>query len=152
MNTWFECRAKYVKIDEAGREKKVNEAYLIDAVSFTEAESRIYKELEQMISGEFTVTKIAKTNIVEIIPTEDGDRWFKAKVTFISVDEDSGKEKKVSQHVLVLANDVKQAYERVESGMEGMTVDFEIPNIAESPIMDVFPYFSNGSEERTEEA
>ncbi|MGB0977150.1 MAG: DUF4494 domain-containing protein [Prolixibacteraceae bacterium] len=152
MNTWFECRAKYVKIDETGREKKVNEAYLIDAVSFTEAESRIYKELEQMISGEFTVTKIAKTNIAEIIPTEDGDRWFKAKVTFISIDEDNGKEKKVSQYVLVLANNVKQAFERVESGMEGMTVDFEIPTVSESPIMDVFPYFSNdGSAPKEEE-
>ena len=67
MNIWFECKAKYEKIDEEGRLKKVNETYLLDAMSFTEAETRIYKELETMISGEFQVTKIAKSNITEVI-------------------------------------------------------------------------------------
>jgi len=141
MNTWFECKAKYVKIDENGREKKVNEAYLLDAVSFTEAESRIYKELETMVRGDFTVTKIAKTNVAEIIPSEDGDRWFKAKVSFISVDEESGKEKRTAQYILVLAKTVRDAYEKVVENMQGMMVDFEINAVNESPIMDVFPYF-----------
>lgn len=146
MNTWYECRAKYVKIDENGREKKVTEPYLLDAVSFSEAESRIYKELETMVSGEFSVTKIAKTNIAEIIPSEDGDRWFKAKVAFLTIDEEKGKEKRVANYVLVLAKTVKDAYEKVVENMQGMIADFEIAQVNESPIMDVFPYFGTDDE------
>jgi hypothetical protein len=146
MNTWYECRAKYVKIDENGREKKVTEPYLLDAVSFTEAESRIYKELETMVSGEFSVTKIAKTNIAEIIPSEDGDRWFKAKVSFLTIDEEKGKERRTSNYVLVLAKTVKDAYEKVVENMQGMMADFEIAQVTESLIMDVFPYFGNDDE------
>ena len=140
MNIWFECKAKYQKIDEEGREKKANEAYLLDAMSFSEAEARIYKELEEMIRGEFEVTAIAKSNISEIIPSETGDRWFKCKLTLITVDEQSGKEKKANQYVLVLAIDAKDAYDKVVKSMDGIPVDFEIPTIAESAILDVFPY------------
>lgn len=146
MKTWFECKAKYVKIDENGREKKVTEPYLLDAVSFSEAESRIYKELETMVSGEFTVIKIAKTNIAEIIPSEDGDRWFRAKVSFITIDEEKSKEKRTSQYVLVLAKTVKDGYEKVVENMQGMMADFEIAQVTESTIIDVFPYFENNDE------
>jgi len=140
MNTWFECTAKYSKMGEDGREKKVSETYLLDAVSFTEAETRIYKELVSMVSGEFTVTRISKTKLAEIIPSEVGDRWYKAKVTFITFDEESGKEKRVSQFVLVFSDNVKDAYDQVIEAMKGMMADFEIGGITESPIIDVFPY------------
>jgi len=140
MNTWFECTAKYSKMGEDGREKKVSETYLLDAVSFTEAETRIYKELVSMVSGEFTVTRISKTKLAEIIPSESGDRWYKAKVTFISFDEESGKEKRISQFVLVFSDNVKSAYDQVIEAMKGMMSDFEIGGITESPIVDVFPY------------
>ena len=140
MNTWFECTAKYSKMGEDGREKQVNETYLLDAVSFTEAETRIYKELVSMVSGEFTVTRISKTKLAEIIPSEMGDRWYKAKVTFITFDEESGKEKRVSQFVLVFSDNVKSAYDQVIDAMKGMMADFEIAGITESPIVDVFPY------------
>ena len=146
MNTWFKAKAHYIKIDENGREKKVSEDYLLDAVSFTDAESRIYKELETMVSGEFNVMELKKTNFAEIIPSEDGDRWFTGKVAFISVDEESGKEKRVSQYVLVLANTVKDTFDKIVKSMEGMMVDFEISAIAESSIVDVFPYESAESE------
>jgi hypothetical protein len=125
---------------EDGREKKVSETYLLDAVSFTEAETRIYKELVSMVSGEFTVTRISKTKLAEIIPSETGDRWYKAKVTFITFDEESGKEKRVSQFVLVFSDNVRNAYDQVIEAMKGMMADFEIGGITESPIMDVFPY------------
>lgn len=141
MNTWYECTAKYVKIDENGREKKVAENYLLDAVSFSEAESRIYKELETMVSGEFTVTKINKTNIAEIIHSDDGDFWFKAKVSFITIDEERGKEKRTAQYVLILAKTVRDAYDKVIESMQGMMADFEINQVTESSIMDVFPYY-----------
>ena len=140
MNTWFECTAKYSKMDENGREKKVSETYLLDALSFTEAETRIYKELVTMVSGEFTVTRISKTKLAEIIPSEVGDRWYKSKVTFITFDEESGKEKRVSQFVLVFSDNVKSAYDQIIEAMKGMMADFEISGITESPIVDVFPY------------
>ena len=140
MNTWFECTAKYSKMDENGREKKVSETYLLDAVSFTEAETRIYKELVAMVSGEFSVTRISRTNLAEIIPSETGDRWYKAKVTFITFDEENGKEKRVSQFVLVFSNTVRNAFDQVIEAMKGMMADFEISGITESPIVDVFPY------------
>jgi hypothetical protein len=140
MNTWFECTAKYSKPDENGREKTVSETYLLDAVSFTEAETRIYKELVSMVSGEFSVTRISRTKLAEIIPSETGDRWYKAKVTFITFDEESGKEKRVSQFVLVFSDNVRNAYDQVIEAMKGMMADFEIGGITESPIVDVFPY------------
>jgi hypothetical protein len=140
MNTWFECTAKYIKMDETGHEKKASETYLLDAISFTEAESRIYKELQTMVSGEFVVSRIAKTRISEIIPSDNGDRWYKAKVAFITVDEESGKEKRVSQSVLVFSDNIKEAYDQIIVAMEGMMADFEISGINESTILDVFPY------------
>jgi hypothetical protein len=140
MNTWFECTAKYSKMDENGREKSVSETYLLDAVSFTEAETRIYKELVSMVSGEFSVTRISRTKLAEVIPSEAGDRWYKAKVTFITFDEESGKEKRVSQFVLVFSDTVRNAYDQVIEAMKGMMADFEIGGITESPIVDVFPY------------
>jgi hypothetical protein len=142
MNTWFECTAKYSKMGEDGREKKVSETYLLDAVSFTEAETRIYKELVTMVSGEFTVSRISRTKLAEVIPSETGDRWYKAKVTFITFDEESGKEKRLSQFVLVFSETVRNAYDQVIEAMKGMMADFEIGGITESPIVDVFPYVS----------
>ncbi|SKB59333.1 DUF4494 domain-containing protein [Alkalitalea saponilacus] len=143
MHTWFECKVKYIKIDETtGKEKKVSEPYLVDAVSFTEAESRIHKELEQMIRGEFHVTNIRKADYSDIFPNDNADRWYKCKVAYVSIDENAGKEKKVSSQMLVMGNDLKEAYENLMDSLSGMTVDFEVTAIVESPIMDVFPYFS----------
>ncbi len=149
MQNLFECKVKYEKIDDkSGQPKKVSEAYLIDAVSFTEAETRIYKEMEALISGEFVVTNINKANYAEIFPNEDGDRWYKSKISFVSMDEKSGKEKKVSNQILVMANDVKDAFDKIHEGMNGMTVDFDINAISESPILDFFPYFKGELEEQ----
>lgn len=147
MQNWFECKVRYTKIDEkTGKDKKVNEPYLVDAVSFTEAEERIYREMEAYISGEFTVTNIRKANYTDIFPNDEGDRWYKCKVTFMSIDESAGKEKKVANQMLVLASGVKDACDKIEQGLAGMTVDFEIVAVAESPIMDFFPYFTDDAE------
>lgn len=143
MNTWFKCTAKYCKMDEQGHEKKVTETYLLDAVSFGEAEKRTFEELQKMVSGEFSVRKIQMSNITEIIPSDKGDRWFKGKVTFITVDEESGKEKRVSQNVLAYGESVDHADKVIKEAMNGMMTDFEISAIAESKILDVFPYEKN---------
>ena len=144
MHNWFECKVRYTKIDDkTGKEKKVNEPYLVDAISFTEAEARINKELEAYISSEFTVTNIRKANYTDVFTNEDGDRWFRCKVSYISVDEEAGKEKKVSNQMLIMASNVKDAYDKLQDSLSGMTIDYEINSITESPIMDFFPYFND---------
>lgn len=147
MHTWFECKVKYIKIDEtSGRDKKVNEPYLVDAVSFTEAENRIHEELEQMIRGDFQVTNIRMANYSDVFPIENADRWFKCKVSYVALDEGAGKEKKVSNQMLVMGNDLREAYDNLMTSLEGMTIDFDVLGINESPIMDVFPYFKDEAE------
>lgn len=147
MSTWFECKVKYEKLMQDGRQKKVTEPYLVDAVSFTDAEKRINEVLEPYISGEFFVNNIKIANYSDLIPSESGDRWFKCKVAYISFDEEKGIERKSNSYMLIQANNLKEAYENIEKAMAGMVSDYEIPAIQESPIMDVFPYFSKDENE-----
>ena len=139
MSNWFECKVKYQKVDENGKQKGVAENYMVDAVSFTDAEARITKELEQYAGlGEFVVASIKTTNYTEIIPNESGDRWFKCKAVFISFDEKSGKERRTSSSMLVQATDVKDAYDVLSKALSTTMADFTIPAINESSIMDIF--------------
>jgi hypothetical protein len=140
MKTWFICKVKYQKQTDEGLLKAVTEPYMVDAVSFTEAEARIYEILAPEIQGEMLVTGISKGNFTEVINFEDSDKWYKCKVTYISVDGDGGKEKKVSTYFLVSANTLKQAFERVEESLNSMLVPFDIPSISITPILDVFPF------------
>ena len=96
MHNWFECKIRYEKVAENGMNKKVTEPYLVDALSFTEAESRIIEEITPFISGEFTVSDIKRANYSELFFCEDdeADKWFKCKLYFITLDEKSGAEKK----------------------------------------------------------
>ncbi len=149
--TWFECKVKYEKMGEDGKQRMVTEPYLIDAVSFTDAESRIHKELEPYISGEFVVTTIKIANFSELIPNENGDRWFKCKVTFISLDEEKGIERRSSTYMLVQANNVKDAYDILDKSLSDSVADFEIPSVQESPLLDVFSYHLDEDEEQTTE-
>jgi hypothetical protein len=146
MSTWFECKAKYQKVDQNGKEKMVTEPYLVDAVSFTDAEKRINELLAPYITGEFKVTNIKIANFSELIPNEACERWYKCKVTFIGYNEEKGTETKTSTYMLVQANTVKQAFEFVENSMKGSVSDYEIPSITESPLKDVFPFFENGEQ------
>lgn len=140
MAVWFECKAKYEKIQENGTVAKVNEPYLVDALTFTEAESRFIEELKPYISGEFSVSAVKKTKISEIFYDDQGDRYYLVKVNFITLDEKSGIEKKSASFILVQASSFKQAYDRFEEGMKGTLADYEIASIAETMLMDVFPY------------
>lgn len=141
MQTWFEVKAKYVKIDDEGRERKVSETYLVDGVSCTDAEARLTSELQTMIRGEFTVGKVVTSNIVEIFPHEDGEWWWKAKISIVTIDEHAGKEKKINNYFLVAADDLKQALQRLEEGLSYVLVPYQVTSISISPIVDVFPYF-----------
>ena len=142
MNDWFECKVRYEKTLENGMIKKVTEPYLVDALSFTEAERRFLEEIKPFMSGEFEVSDIKRAKFAEMFETtdSDADRWFKAKVAFITLDEKSGAEKKTNQNMLVQASDVRDAVKRLDKGMEGNMVDYEIISVAETPIMDVFHY------------
>ncbi|GAA4312800.1 DUF4494 domain-containing protein [Pontixanthobacter gangjinensis] len=145
--TWYECKVKYRKTHETGESKVVTETYLLDAVSYTEAEARITEEMAAYTSEEFLITNIKVANLSEVHPFENSDRWFKSKVSLISYDDESGKEKKSNLYMLIQANDVKEAYENTEQAMQETTGDYSIPAITESPILDVFPYFTGDEDE-----
>lgn len=149
--TWYECKVKYRKTHETGEQKLTTETYLLDAISFTEAEARINEEMVAYTSEEFLITNIKVANLSEVHPFENSDRWFKSKVSLIALDEDSGKEKKTNMYMLVQANDVKEAFENTTQAMDNTMGDYSIPAITESPILDVFPYFS-GEEEKWEQS
>lgn len=145
--TWYECKVKYKKTHETGEQKLTTETYLLDAMSFTEAEARINEEMTAYTSEEFMITNIKVANLAEVHPFENSDRWFKTKVSLIALDEKSGKEKKSNIYLLVQANDVKEAFDNCTKAMENTMGDYSIPAINESPIVDVFPYFSGEVDE-----
>lgn len=146
MATWFECKVKYDKIQENGSVKKVNEPYLVDALSFTEAEARIIEECTPYISGEFSISAVKKTKISEIFWDETGDRYYMVKVMFITIDEKTAVEKKSASFILVQASDFKGALENFMSGMKGTMADFEIASITEKALKDVFPIDLGGKQ------
>lgn len=140
MNNWFTVKVKYTKQLENGSFKRVTEPYLLAAMTFTDAEARIYEELGAIIRGEFNVVGITRTEIHDIFFYEDADIWYKIKLSYESLDADSEKTKKVSQNFLVTAHSVKEAFERISESLSTLMVDFEIPMITVSPIVEVFPY------------
>jgi hypothetical protein len=125
---------------ENGMQKKVTEPYMVDALSFTEAEARIIEEMKPYITGEFTVTDIKRAKLSELFFNDNGDRYFKAKVMFVTLDEKSGSEKKTAVQMLAQASDIKEAMKIIEKGMEGTMADYVVAALAETMIMDVFPY------------
>jgi len=138
MANWFECKVRYDKTQENGSIKKVTEPYLVDALSFTEAEARITEEQTPFISGDFSVSAVKRTKISEIFWDETGDRWYLAKLAFISIDEVHGTEKRTVTQILVQASDFKKALDNIFEGMKGSAADYEIVSVAETLIMDVY--------------
>lgn len=143
MHNWFECKVSYDKTLPNGQQKKVTEPYLVDALSFTEAEARIIEEIKPYIGGEFTISDIKRAKLSELFFNDNGDRFFKAKVCFITLDEKSGTEKKTAVQMLAQASSLREALQVVNKGMEGTLADFYIPSLTETSIMDVFPYSDN---------
>ena len=138
MANWFECKVRYDKLQENGAAKKVNEPYLVDALSFTEAEARITEEQRPFISGEFSVSAVKRTKIAEIFFFEGGDRWYLVKVGFITIDEKTAAEKRCNSLILVQVSNFKEAYDNFVKGMAGTMADYEIVSITETPLMDVY--------------
>lgn len=144
MHNWFECKVSFEKVLENGMQKKVTEPYLVDALSFTEAEARIIEEIRPFISGEFTVTDIKRARLSELFFNENGDRFYRIKVYFITLDEKSGAEKKTAAQMLAQASTLKEAIAVLEEGMKGTLADYTIASVSETMLMDVFPYSADG--------
>ena len=140
MNSWFTVKVKYTKQLENGTFKRVSEPYLLAAMTFTDAEARIYEELGTMIRGEFLVTGIARTDIHDIFAYDDADTWFKCKVSYDKIDDEADKKKTISQNFLVSATNVKEAYERIVESLSTLMIDFKITSIIASSIVEIFPY------------
>ena len=137
---WFECKIRYEKTMDDGLQKKVTEQYTVDALSFTEAEQHITEEMSSYISGEFDITDIKEATYKEIFFSDDAlaDRWYKARLQFITIDEKTEKEKRSNVNYLVQAATLNGAVRNIDEVMNGTTIDYVIASIAETMLMDVF--------------
>lgn len=147
--TWFECKIRYEKTMEDGIQKKVTEAYVVDALSFSEAEERIIEEMSSYISGEFNVTDIKKAPYGEIFfsDQEMADRWYKAKLQFITLDEKTEKEKRSNVNYLVQAGSFNGAVKNLEEVMGGTMIDYSIVSVNETTLMDVFEHMAKATKQ-----
>lgn len=144
----FECGIRYEKTLENGMQKKVTELYIVDALSFTEAESRIIKEMACYVSGEFDVVSEKITNYSQLVKSDNAqaDKWYKVKINYIQTDERTEKEKKTATYLLVQAKDIDDARRMTNKYMEGTVVDWDCEAVSETKIMDVFLYEADGAD------
>lgn len=141
MASWYQVKIRFQKEDSAGKLLTINETYLFDAISYTEAETNGYKRIVTGAS-DFSVTAINRMRLADLFTYEDGEKWFKAKVIYFSVDEKSGKEKKVVNYMLVNADGIDQALSRITESLRNMLIPYETTDINLTPILEVFPYAS----------
>lgn len=143
MNYWFECKVSYERQADSMGMKKVSESYLVDALSFTEAEKRIIKEIRPFVSvGELDVVNIRRARIAELFLNEEAedDRYFRAKVNFITVDEKSGSEKKTSATMIVKSDSLPNAVTELKAQLDSQMASYEIAAVTDTQILDVFQY------------
>jgi hypothetical protein len=161
MHKFFLSKIKYEKTSQEGKIVKVTEQYLVDALSFTECEARITKEMQPFISGEFEVAAIAKKNYSEIVETNviinnvtsvvdnkieldmdrtEADKWFECKLNLITLDEEKGVEKKTPVFMLVHADTVHAANKTLIFHMRNSMADYTIEGVKETKIIDVYKY------------
>ena len=141
-SNWFETTIRYDKTMEDGMQKKVSELYVVDALSFGEAEEAITREMSAYISGEFDVKNINPAAYGEVFFSDNAndDRWYKTKLQFITIDEKPEKEKRSSVSYLVQAATINAAIKNIDEVMGGTMIDYVIANISETRIMDVFEH------------
>ena len=149
---WFECKIRYEKTMDDGLQKKVTESYVVDALSFSEAEERIIEEMSAYISGDFTVQDIKKAAYGEIFFSDDAsaDRWYKAKLQFITIDEKTENEKRSNVTYLVQAGSLEGARKNIDEVMGGTMIDYVISGLNDTTIMDVFEYKKEDAEQQPE--
>ncbi len=143
---WFETKIRYAKTQEDGTQKNVTEQYVVDALSFTEAEGSILEEMKVYISGDYKITDIKPAAYHEIFfsDMEKDDKWYKTKLQFITIDEKTEKEKRSTVTYLVQAATLPAAVKNIGEVMGGTMIDYEITSVAETQIMDVFEHDGSG--------
>lgn len=139
MHNWFLSKVTYEKTMENGLQKNVTEQYLVDALSCTEAEARTIEELQPFMSGEFKVKSVSEAKLSDTF-FGNGDRYYKAKINMITLDEKSGQEKKQGLYILIQANNFDESLTKLKDGMKNSMADYEISSITETAIMDVFEF------------
>lgn len=146
---WFECKVQYEKFMENGMQKKVTELYIVEALSFTEAESRIIEDMSVYINGEYEVKDIKKAKYKEIWFSDDtnADRFYQAKLQFITIDEKTGKEKHSNFVCLVQASTLNGAIKGIDEVMSGTMIDYTSVEAKETKILDVIEYVVKNKEE-----
>jgi hypothetical protein len=142
MHNWFECKVKLEKTVDDVKIVKVGESYLVDALSFTEAEERMVEEMKPFISGDFQIANIKRVKISELFFNDNGDKWYRCKVNFVTFDEEKGVEKRSPVVMMVQASDFRGALDGLTEGMKGTMADWEVANMSETTIMDVFRFDS----------
>lgn len=141
--SWFECRIRYVKSGEDGKEKKIVESYLLDAMSYTEAEGRMLMVLDSMGQNAYEISSLKKSNVTEIVESNDAndDKWFKGRVAIIDADQISGKEKSSFIYFLIAAKDLERALGNLKKSLSTYVVPYEIVSLTDTNFVDVLPYF-----------
>ena len=149
---WFECKVRYEKTMEDGMPKKGVEIYTVDALSFSEAEERIMEEMSSYVSGEIDIVdlKIAQYKEIFFADSDLADKWYKAKLAFITIDEKTDKEKKTSVFYLVNAGNINSAIKNIDEVMGGTMIDYQTLNVSETNIMDVFEYKKKEKDDKPE--
>jgi hypothetical protein len=151
MNKWYVVKIKYTKQADSGEFKKVNEPYLVSAMSFTDAEARIYEELGSIIRGEFTVTGVTPKNYEDVFTYETADEyWWEVQVKMQDSNLDSDKIKMVTNTYLVSAETLPDAVDNITESLNGSVMDMTIVGIKSSPIVDIFPYTESTEVEEKE--
>lgn len=143
MNTWFECKVSYEKISDTGVPQKTSEGYLIDAVTYTDAEARLIEEVTPFTStGEFSISTIKRVKIAELFLSnaESDDRYYRCKVNLITLDEKSGSERKSSVTIIVQSSSLPEAVSKLQKEMDSTLITYEIATVTETNIMDVLQH------------
>lgn len=138
MTNYFECRVSYDKTLESGAIKQVTESYLVEAMSFTEAEARITEEMQPYMSGEFSVSAVNRRKYEDVLLNDDRDKLYHVKLMFITIDEKTATEKRKPSYLLVQARDIADVLSQVEILMSDSVTDYDIVSVSESRILDVF--------------
>lgn len=132
---WFEVKVKYGKTFENGVFKKVSEWYLVDAETCTEAEARSIESLA-FADSELEVKDIRSAAYNEVFLSQ-GEKFYKVKMSFITLDEKSGAEKQTNSYTLVQADDLREAIKNLDEHMKGTICDYRILSVQETSIIDV---------------
>ena len=146
---WFECKVQYEKVMEDGYVKKVTELYTVEALSFTEAEARIIEEMSLYINGEYEVKDIKKSKYKDILFSYDknDDRFYQAKIQFITLDEKTKKEKRSNFVCLVQAATLNGAIKGIDEVLGGTMSDYDSVEAKETKILDVIEYVVKNKKE-----